>query len=155
MEVTFPESRCELSPNHAHHFRPVMDSIWRCNYCWAPKWTPFYWSYAVQFSNDIARMGLAIAYQKHLHHKPKTRLILEKLEEIRLLRKAGLAEDVLMKAIAAVVVDNEPRPEPVPVPEPYVQIVERRKRIIPSPTRKKKKPSTFVFRNGKYLGERS
>lgn len=129
MEVAWPEDRCEVGPNHTHHFFPVVMSIWRCDHCWAVKWTPFHWADAIKFSASISKMGVELAYRKHLHYKPKTKLILEKLEEIRLLRKAGLDEDVLMKAIAAVVVDNEPRSEI----EPSLPTVPNLKWLSPKP----------------------
>lgn len=106
MEVTWPEDRCELSPNHAHYFRPVAKDIWRCKYCWLSKWTPFYWTDAIRFSNSIVKMGVELAYQKHLHYRPGIKRILEKLEEIRLLRKV-LPEKQLMEAVAAIVTDKE------------------------------------------------
>lgn len=110
MAIEYPEIRCDESPNHAHYFTPVTSSIWRCKYCWATVWLPANWEDCVRFSNDIMRLGLDKAYQKHLQDKPLIRRILGKLEEIRLLRKA-LPEEQLMAAIAAIVMDKELEPE--------------------------------------------
>lgn len=106
MGIEFPESRCELSPNHAHYFIPIMSSIWRCKYCWAAVWLPNGYEECAIFSDDIGRLGLDKAYQKHLQDKPVIRQILRKLEEIRLLRKV-LSEEELMIAVSAIVADRE------------------------------------------------
>lgn len=106
MAIEYPDTRCELSPNHAHFFTRIVGSVWRCKYCWAPVWFPSSWEEATRFTKDIQGLGLDKAYQKHLQHKPLVKQKLKKLEDIRLLRKV-LPERELMMAIAAIVDGKE------------------------------------------------
>lgn len=112
MDITWPEDRCDLSPNHAHHSVPIFGSIWRCKYCWKCKWQPKYLTEAVQFSISIQKMGVEDAYAKAISRKPGIKKTLRTLEEIRLLKRAGIPEKLLMEAIAAIVVDKEEVPSP-------------------------------------------
>lgn len=98
----YPDRRCEDSPNRAHWFVPVTGTVWRCEYCWVSLWLPSNWEDCVIFSNNIRRFGLDEAYRRHLQLRPEVVRILNKLEDIRLLRKM-LPEKQLLIAIAAVV----------------------------------------------------
>ena len=100
----YPDRRCEDSPNHAHYFVPVagVKDVWRCKYCWVAQWLPNAWEDCLKFSFAIAKFGMNKAYQRELQHKPGVMRMLDKLEEIRLLRKV-LPEKELMVSIAAIV----------------------------------------------------
>jgi len=101
---SYPDRRCENSPNHAHYFIPVTGAseVWRCKYCWVAQWLPNNWPDCLTFHYAKARFGIDKAYQKALEHRPGTVRMLDKLEEIRLLRKV-LPEKELMVAIAAII----------------------------------------------------
>lgn len=115
MVVEYPDHRCELSPTRAHYYVKLVGSIWRCHYCWAAVWLPSDWSEATKFSADVGRMGIEVAYQKYLRHRPKTRQLLGKLEDIRLLRKV-VPQEQLMIAIAAIITVKESELEDVEAP---------------------------------------
>ena len=106
MDINYPESYCKYSPGKAHYYRILTGDIWRCIYCWTAKWIPPDWTKCLQFSNDIRKIGLQKAYKKWLLARPKTTRLLEKLEEIRLL-KTILPEDELLIAIATIVTDKD------------------------------------------------
>ena len=106
----YPDSRCEVSPNHAHHFRPLAEvkGVWRCKYCWVSQWFPSAWDDCDKFSYAIKAFGIDEAYQRQLQRRPGVVRILNKLEEIRLLRKV-LPKKQLMMAIAAIVKEGGER----------------------------------------------
>ena len=116
MGITYPEPRCDCSPNRAHHYTVLTGTIWRCKYCWATKWQPGNWRDACQFSDAIRKSGIDKAYRVALSRRPKTKVLLEKLEEIRLLRKV-LPEEQLMIAIAAILTEHTPTDEELKIPD--------------------------------------
>lgn len=121
MEVIFPEDHCESSPSGAHHFTQLIGTIWRCKYCWATKWLPISWNDVCQFSIAIRTLGLDKAYQKSVNRRPHTKVLLSKLEKIRLIRKV-LPEDELMIAIAVIVTEHKEdlEDETMPSGTPYL-----------------------------------
>lgn len=106
MGIEWPDPACEDSPTGAHHFLVIIGNTWRCRYCWRAKWLPGHLGSAESFSLSIRKFGLEKAYQNQLRQSPKIRQLLEKLEKIRLLRKA-LPQDELMVAIAAILTGEE------------------------------------------------
>lgn len=60
----------------------------------------------MKFNYAIRALGLDKAYQRQLQFRPKTAQILNKLEEIRLLRKV-LPKKQLLMAIAAIVKEGK------------------------------------------------
>ncbi len=106
MELKYPDSYCKYSPTGAHWFLVLQGKIWRCHYCWAVKWQPMSWDEALNFSLDIRKDGIQVAYSKWLLYRPATKKILIKLEEIRVMKDL-MPEEELLKVIAVIVLDKE------------------------------------------------
>ena len=109
--------RCEDSPTRAHHYVKLVGSIWRCKYCWAVMWLPADLRDATKFSADISRLGFERGYSRQLSFRPKTRDLLTKLDEIRLLKKV-LPDDQLSFAIAAIINGKAAELEDTRTPDP-------------------------------------
>ena len=119
MEVTWPDNRCDDNPRHTHHFINIFGSVWRCKYCWRCKWLPRYLTEAIKFSISIHKYGIDTAYNYAIGKRLKIRETLEKLEDIRLLRKSGLPEKAVLEAMAGIVTpdDRKPTPEDIAMSE--------------------------------------
>ena len=100
MELRYPEKECSYHPA-GHCYLQIIGNVWRCKYCWAPKWQPKDYSEAVTCSMDIATLGLQSAYAKWLRYRPMAKEMLMKLEEIRLLREM-MPKKELIRMVAAI-----------------------------------------------------
>lgn len=88
MDVSiYPDNHCDDSPSKAHHFIYLEGSIWRCKYCWKPKWMPADWYEATDYSVRIKKVGVKRAYKYFVSNSIKIQRLLQQFEEIRLLRK--------------------------------------------------------------------
>ena len=112
--IEYPSSRCLDSPHRGHHFLCVLPPfVWRCKYCWKAKWQPASTAEAIKFTGQIDKLGLAEAYKRKLQKLPEIAKLLEKMEEIRLLRRT-LSEEELSKVIYAMFKPYQRRDPPAP-----------------------------------------
>lgn len=103
--IEWPEDRCWESPTHAHWFTAGSNNVWICKYCLRAKWLPTGPS-VDRFSDEIERYGIDVAYWRRLDTMPTVVLLLRKLEDLRLIKKAIPGEDY-MKVVAAIMADKE------------------------------------------------
>jgi len=106
LEVRYPSPSCKHSPNGAHYYLVLSGNIWRCHYCWAPVWLPKDYSTAANFGYNIDRMGLQKAYSRSLSRRPKTAMIIVKLEKVRLLRST-MEEVDFLRTVASIISGKE------------------------------------------------
>jgi hypothetical protein len=104
--IRFPEPHCDYSKTRAHHYEKLVGNIWRCKHCWTPVWFPGSIDVAYSFSESIDKLGLDAAYRKFVSARPKTEVLLAKLEDIRLLRKV-LSDEDFLGAVAAIISDSD------------------------------------------------
>lgn len=57
----------------------MLDGVWQCKYCLTAKWLPRDYEDAIQFGQDINRLGIQGAYTKWLQHRPNTKRLLVEL----------------------------------------------------------------------------
>ena len=69
---------------------------------------------AIKFTEQIDKLGLAEAYKRKLQKLPEIAKLLEKIEEIRLLKRV-LPEEELSKVIYALFKPYQRRDPPAPV----------------------------------------
>ena len=112
--VDYPSSSCSESPHRGHHFLCVLPPfVWKCKYCWKAKWQPASTMGAIKFTEQIEKLGLREAYRRKLSKLPEIAELLEKMEEIRLLRRV-LPEEELNKVIFALFKPYQRRDPPAP-----------------------------------------
>lgn len=102
IELHQPEQLCDKSPVGAHYFVQLTTHVWRCHYCWRPKWLPDTFEEALRFG----RHGEDKALTKVLNKHPAERKFMLKLEEIRLLKKT-LPPKQFLAAIAAIEAEHK------------------------------------------------
>jgi len=115
MSIEFPQPYCDIDKTQSHWYTEILPGIWRCKFCWASKALPRNWDDLVKFSNERDRVGVQAAYRRFLSTRPNSVKILEKLDEIRLLREL-MPEKELVRIVAVIIKDNQPPPAPVSRP---------------------------------------
>jgi hypothetical protein len=106
IELHQPEQLCDKSSNKAHYFIQLTTHIWRCHYCWRPKWLPNTFDETVKLHNMNTRYGKDKALTKTLNRHPAEKKFMLKLEEIRLLKKT-LPKEQFLATCAAIEAEHK------------------------------------------------
>lgn len=104
--VTLPNPYCSVNLEGHYYLQLVGSNIWRCKHCWASKWLPYTWMEYCDFLMEVRKYGVDKAYELRVARMPRVKELLEKLEEMRLLRRV-LPEEDLVKVVAAIFREKE------------------------------------------------
>ena len=109
MDISYPETKCEVSPVEAHYYIVLTDGICVCRYCLKSVWLPRNLTDAINLTSSILKLGLQKAYKKALKDKP---LIMEALTILEQCRQDGTLTsidqaDKVIKSIVPGWFDND------------------------------------------------